>query len=59
MVSTIPRAALPGSGMPGMRIISGLRKAGVELNRKVLADLAIREPEAFAELARIAREHGN
>ena len=41
------------------RFISGLRNAGVELNRKVLADLAIREPEAFAELARIAREHGN
>jgi large subunit ribosomal protein L20 len=41
------------------RFISGLRRAGVELNRKVLADLAIREPEAFAELARIAREHGN
>ena len=41
------------------RFISGLRVAGVELNRKVLADLAIREPEAFAELARIAREHGN
>ena len=41
------------------RFISGLRNADVELNRKVLADLAIREPEAFAELARIAREHGN
>ena len=41
------------------RFISGLRNAGVELNRKVLADLAIREPEAFAELARIAREHGH
>jgi large subunit ribosomal protein L20 len=41
------------------RFISGLRVAGVELNRKVLADLAIREPEAFAELARIAREHGS
>ena len=35
------------------RFISGLR------NRKVLADLAIREPEAFAELARLARENGN
>ena len=41
------------------RFISGLRNAGVELNRKVLADLAIREPEAFAELARLAREHRN
>lgn len=39
------------------RFISGLRNAGVELNRKALADLAIREPEAFAELARIAKEH--
>lgn len=39
------------------RFIAGLRQAGVELNRKVLADLAVREPEAFAELARIAKEH--
>jgi large subunit ribosomal protein L20 len=39
------------------RFISGLRNAGVELNRKVLADLAVREPEAFAELARIAKEN--
>jgi large subunit ribosomal protein L20 len=41
------------------RFISGLRRAGVELNRKVLADLAVREPEAFAELARIAKEHAS
>lgn len=39
------------------RFIHGLKAAGVELNRKALADLAVREPEAFAELARIAREH--
>ncbi|MFO7587649.1 MAG: 50S ribosomal protein L20 [Gemmatimonadota bacterium] len=41
------------------RFIHGLRSAGVELNRKALADLAVREPEAFAELARIAREHAD
>ncbi|MDT8435703.1 MAG: 50S ribosomal protein L20 [Gemmatimonadota bacterium] len=41
------------------RFIAGLRQAGVELNRKALADLAVREPDAFAELARIAREHAN
>jgi large subunit ribosomal protein L20 len=41
------------------RFIYGLRSAGVELNRKALADLAVREPEAFAELARIAREHAD
>jgi large subunit ribosomal protein L20 len=41
------------------RFIHGLKTAGVELNRKALADLAVREPEAFAELARIAREHAD
>ena len=41
------------------RFIAGLRSAGVEVNRKVLADLAVREPEAFAELARIAKEHAS
>lgn len=41
------------------RFIHGLKSAGVELNRKALADLAVREPEAFAELARIAREHAD
>jgi large subunit ribosomal protein L20 len=39
------------------RFIAGLKEAGVELNRKALADLAVREPAAFAELARIAKEH--
>ena len=39
------------------RFISGLKSAGVDLNRKALADLAVREPEAFAELAKLAKEH--
>jgi large subunit ribosomal protein L20 len=38
------------------RFIDGLKKAGVEVNRKMLADLAVRDPGAFAELARIASE---
>jgi len=41
------------------RFVNGLRNAGVALNRKVLADLAVREPAAFAELARIAKEQGS
>ena len=41
------------------RFIAGLRHAGVDLNRKALADLAIREPEAFAELAKLAKEHSH
>jgi len=32
------------------QFINGLKKAGIELNRKVLADLAVREPEAFKAL---------
>ncbi len=38
------------------RFIDGLKKAGVEVNRKMLADLAVRDPGAFAELARIANQ---
>ena len=36
------------------RFIDGLKKAGVQINRKMLADLAVRDPGAFAELAQIA-----
>ena len=33
------------------RFMNGLAKAGIELDRKVLADLAVREPDAFKALA--------
>lgn len=35
--------------------MNGLKQAGIELDRKVLADIAVREPEAFAELAKQAK----
>lgn len=38
------------------RFISGLKKAGIELDRKVLADLAVHDPEAFAALAQQAKQ---
>lgn len=38
------------------RFINGLRLAGVELDRKALADLAVRSPEAFEALAAQAKE---
>ena len=50
-------AASRQHGLSYSRFIHGLKEAGVELDRKVLADLAVREPEAFAELARISGEH--
>ena len=37
------------------RFISGLVKAGVELDRKVLADIALKEPQAFAKLVETAK----
>ncbi len=38
------------------RFMDGLNKAGVELDRKALADIAVRDPEAFGALATKARE---
>ena len=43
-------------GLSYSRLINGLKRAGIGLDRKALADLAVREPEAFAHLARQARE---
>jgi large subunit ribosomal protein L20 len=40
------------------RLMSGLKKAGVEINRKVLADLAVRDPAAFAKLTELAKSSG-
>ena len=41
-------------GLSYSRIINGLNKAGVEIDRKVLADIAIADPEAFAAIAKRA-----
>jgi large subunit ribosomal protein L20 len=37
------------------QLVNGLKKAGVEINRKVLADLAVRDADAFAKLAELAK----
>jgi large subunit ribosomal protein L20 len=37
------------------RMMAGLKKAGVEVNRKVLADLAVRDMDAFAKLVEVAK----
>ena len=38
------------------KFIDGLRKAEVQVNRKMLADLAVHDPKAFAELVRVASQ---
>lgn len=49
-------AAARLEGLSYSRLMGGLREAGIEINRKVLADLAVNHPEAFkAVVARIAK----
>ena len=48
-------AASRQHGLPYGRFIAGLKAAGVEVDRKVLADLAVREPAAFATMVETAK----
>ncbi|MCL4170290.1 UNVERIFIED_CONTAM: hypothetical protein GTU68_065480 [Idotea baltica] len=48
-------AAARLEGLTYSRFMNGLKLAGVELDRKVLADLAVREPEAFKAIAEQAK----
>lgn len=50
-------AAARQNGMSYSRLMAGLRKAGVEVNRKVLAELAVNDEKAFTELVAVAKEH--
>ena len=42
------------NGLSYSRVISGLQKAGVEVDRKALADLAVHDPAAFGQLRSVA-----
>lgn len=44
------------NGLSYSQFIHGLKKANVELDRKVLADLAVRDAEAFAKVVTVAKE---
>jgi large subunit ribosomal protein L20 len=48
-------AAARQHGMSYSNLIAGLRLAEVELDRKMLAELAVNEPDAFAEIVGVAR----
>lgn len=52
-------AAARQEGMTYSAFMGGLRKAGVRLNRKVLAEMAMNEPRSFARLAELARRAGS
>ena len=49
-------AAAKQNGMSYSQFMHGLKLAGVELDRKVLADIAVRDPETFRRFAETARE---
>lgn len=49
-------AAAREHGLSYSRLINGLKKAEVDLDRKVLAGIAVSDPEAFARLAEIAKQ---
>ena len=48
-------AASRANGMSYSQFIHGLKQANVQLDRKVLADLAVREPQAFAQVVEVAK----
>jgi large subunit ribosomal protein L20 len=50
-------AAARQGGLPYNRFMHGLRQAGVEIDRKVLADLAVRDSGSFARLVEVAKQH--
>lgn len=47
-------AAARLNGTTYSKLVHGLRQTNINLNRKMLADLAVREPDAFAEVVKIA-----
>ena len=50
-------AAARDQGMPYNRFMEGLRKANVSLDRKILADIAVHDTDAFANLVSIAKKN--
>ena len=48
-------AAARQNGLSYSRLMFGLKTAGITLNRKVLADLAVRDPQAFASVVAAAK----
>jgi len=50
-------AAARAGGLSYSRFINGLKKADVQINRKLLADLAVNDKEAFSRLVEVAKKN--
>jgi len=51
-------AAARQKGLSYSRFIAGLKGAGVEIDRKILADMAVNDAAAFAQLVEVAKAQG-
>ncbi len=49
-------AASRQNGLTYSKFVNGLKKAGVVINRKMLAEIAVSDPEAFTKIAEIAKK---
>lgn len=52
-------AAARNNGTTYSRMVHGLKEAGVDINRKMLADLAVNDPQGFTKLAELAKQSAN
>ena len=50
-------AAARSNGLSYSRFINGLKKADIEINRKMLAEMAVHDQDGFSRLVQVAREH--
>ncbi len=50
-------AACRANGMTYNRFVNGLKNAGVEVDRKILAELAVNDPTAFAAMVQVAKDN--
>ena len=52
-------AAARNNGTTYSRMVHGLKVAGVDINRKMLAELAVTDPGGFTELAELSKQHAS
>ena len=45
------------NGLSYSRFMNGMKLAGVDINRKMLSEIAINDPKAFADLVELAKKH--
>ncbi len=53
------KAAAENNGLSYSRFINGLKKLNIELNRKILAELAVNAPQSFVHLVQKVKEEGH